>query len=144
MRGKVNWLHILQIFLVGLIGSIIFLLMVLPQNIGNIKNYPKVLRREEKSKSKVIETYNISDKDVKSFYEEFKNDFDKWEQKYGNMYSQEEGKKVINDYQNALSQSKKAKEDSKKSKKALGTSLLMPLAVTIVFCGIKTYEDAKG
>lgn len=180
MKGKVNWFHVLQIFLVGLVGAIIFLVIILPQNIGGIKKYINAKEQIEQSGERLQEKYDLTDanlgvwvniivnkpmnyyfvkdkdyrKDIGDFvtedllgdiillgdlYEGM--DYETFKEK--NLCSVSDIVLNDKDFKTYIKSEKKV-EENKQSVKAAWIAFLIPLSVTLLFCGIKAYEDIKS
>ncbi len=128
MKGKVNWFHVLQIFLAGLVGAIIFVIMLLPTNFDNAISYESNENKMMKKRDAVLKCYDISEEELNKCCEDVK---------YDPIITSSE---VYKEY----TTSKIAYENSKQSLNAILIAFFIPLAVTLLFCGIKAYEDIKS
>lgn len=128
MKGKVNWFHVLQIFLAGLVGAIIFVLMLLPTNFDNAISYESNENKMMKKRDEVLKCYDISEEELDKCCEDVK---------YDPIIT---SSGVFKEY----TKSKTAFENSKQSVIAILIAFVIPLSVTLLFCGIKAYEDIKS
>ncbi len=174
MKGKVNWFHVLQIFLAGLVGAIIFVLIVLPTNVDGAMSYKSSKNKMMKKRDNLLHYFDISEEEFDDWYYGVRDNppmfylnnikFRKENKKMfvyeyeieeiareSSLSSEELNKMVLwnrdimdmeayEDY--AVSRS--AFEMNKQSLVAILIAFFIPLAVTLLFCGIKTYEDIKS
>ncbi len=78
MKGKVNWIHVLDIFLIGLLGMAIFQVFIFPRNIKNAKEYPELKKEYNESKTKISSIYGVSEKSFDEWYREVNRNPEKW------------------------------------------------------------------